>query len=647
MRPRTFAIFVPLLVAQASAQFTIPPAVRDIHVLKSYRPGKNSFVESTDRHAGYFTGKGFRFTVLDIKGTGSLRHIWSTWTKDGPHFEWQFFVDGETKPSLRGSLDQIVDAAARVTQAPGAGSSVPVDPEKRDYNLYLPVPFEKSLRIDLVQVKDRVELFFCQIDYRTGDDSLRGIRLRARTSDSGLEMRYEGWHPQAAAPVSTTHVEFPSKHIEPGERVLLGRASGPAIVRRLLLDAPIDADLRLKVRYDQAKSDAVDVPLRRYFGEFKGASFERISEHLAASYLPMPFRSGCEIYLENRSTTSATATLQLDLERVPAFSADWGYFHALYHQSLRTNGHHPHQVLYIRGRGQWLGMSLFNSGHDHGGGDFAVIDGESSHPAFLHGVNGEDYFTFAWFGRGQHQPYAQAINNVAGRYRHHFENPYVFQKSFQLEWGAFPGLRPETVAVWYQDSPEDTTVPDGSPEITETWDAFGPVPIPLESSARHAGLYAGLPSVADLDRGESFDVHNEGESFRAGWLWEETSGPSLNLTYLSRHGVAVNGEKFLGGNGHAFLARRRFLAKHAAVLPAWLSHDDPIEIELNGATVYHNAELGPGFRTRSLSLPIRAGENELVVRLTNYFNQTFNWTGFALWLQDENGRPVHLSDLFR
>lgn len=27
-----------------------------------------------------------------------------------------------------------------------------------------------------------------------------------------------------------------------------------------------------------------------------------------------------------------------------------------------------------RGRGHWLGMSLFNTGHDHGGGSFAVID---------------------------------------------------------------------------------------------------------------------------------------------------------------------------------------------------------------------------------------------------------------------------------
>src|ERR1035437_494482 len=86
------------------AEVSLHPAVEDVHVLRSYRAGKNGLVESTDRHAGHFAGKGFRYTVLDVTGSGSLRHIWSTWTKDGPHFEWQFYIDGETEPSLRSGV---------------------------------------------------------------------------------------------------------------------------------------------------------------------------------------------------------------------------------------------------------------------------------------------------------------------------------------------------------------------------------------------------------------------------------------------------------------------------------------------------------------------------------------------------------------
>ena len=70
-----------------------------------------------------------------------------------------------------------------------------------------------------------------------------------------------------------------------------------------------------------------------------------------------------------------------------------------------------------------------------------------------------------------------------------------------------------------------------------------------------------LVRVADLDAGKRFLIQNEGESFESGWLWEETEGPSLNLTYLARHGVPVNPENRLGGNGHAFLARKLYQLK--------------------------------------------------------------------------------------
>ena len=35
-----------------------------------------------------------------------------------------------------------------------------------------------------------------------------------------------------------------------------------------------------------------------------------------------------------------------------------------------------------------------------------------------------------------------------------------------------------------------------------------------------------------------------------------------------------------------------------------------------------------GFESTWISLPLRQGRNEVVVRLTNYFNRNFNWAGF-------------------
>ena len=643
-------------ILAALAAFALPPlsgaaevgaarAVEDAHVLRSYRAGKNSFVESTDRHAGAWTGKGYRFTLLDVKGTGSLRHVWSTWQKDGPYFEWQFFVDGEETPSIRSSLDRLVAAAGKLEDCPAPACSVPMNPEKRDYNLYVPVPFEKSLRIEVVQQSERVGLFFCQLDYRTEDDSLRGVRLRQETAGDEVRLRYEGWKPVPREPVRTAAVRMARREIRPGERVLLGSLDGPGIVRRLEVNTPVSASTWLHVRYDGAKEDAVSAPLPRLFGDFDGASFRRLAEDRVALLLPMPFRRRLEVFLENRGETAIAAAAEADLQHVADFRPDWGYLHGYYYKNPRTNGHQPHHVLYVRGRGQWLGMSLFNTGHDHGGGDFAVTDGESASPGFLHGVNGEDYFTFAWFGRGQHQPYAQAFSNEQGRYRHHFENPYPFRKSFQMEWGAYPNLQPESFTVWYQDSPENTVVAPGAPGLAESWDVAGPVAIPLEVTRGRSGVFGVLPPVAGLDAGKRFPFSNEGEAFEAGWLEDPATGASLNLTYISRHGVKVAGEKNLGGNGHAFLARKRFLSAKPEALTAFLSHDDPIEVELNGKIVYRQLEPFTQFETRQVALPVSAGTNEIVVRVTNYFNRTFNWTGFGLHLENAAGEPVRFSDL--
>ena len=250
---------------------------------------------------------------------------------------------------------------------------------------------------------------------------------------------------------------FAEIEIKPGEEAKLAQWEGPAIVRELRLRWSEGAKLRLLVRYDGATTFAVNSPVDRFFGPFQGVSFYQHATNDSSCYLPMPFRKQCEIRVRNEGTSTASVSGKALVEDIPAFSPAWGYFHALHQRTEKTDGHRLHQVLYARGRGHWVGMTLYRTGHDHGGGDFAVIDGEGDAPAFLHGVNGEDYFTFAWFGKGAHHPYAVAHSNDEGRYRHHLENLYPFHKSLAIEWGAFADISPESVAVWYQDTPEDTT----------------------------------------------------------------------------------------------------------------------------------------------------------------------------------------------
>lgn len=632
-----FALF--LFESSASLRGAPPPepeALRsgvldDLFVLRDYVPGKNSFVESPERHTGTWTHQGFRYTLADLKGQGSLRHIWTTRGDGPPYFDWEFYVDGEAAPSIRGTDVDLVEAAGRFTVPVAPVNSIPV--HNRAFNFYLPVPFEKSLRVDVVQRQPSFWLWFCQMDYRLNDASLSGARLVTRGEGKDLSFSYLGLEEQKRqSPASTlprSERSFPEIQIKPGEEAKVAQWEGPAIVRELRLRWSEGTRLRLLMRYDGVGTFAVNSPVDQFFGPFKGVSFYQHATNDSSCYLPMPYRKQCEVWVRNEGTNSASVSGKALVEAIPVFSPAWGYFHALHQRTEKTEGHRLHQVLYARGRGHWVGMTLYRTGHDHGGGDFAVIDGEGEAPAFLHGVNGEDYFTFAWFGKGAHHPYAVAHSNDEGRYRHHFENVYPFHKSIAIEWGAFAGLSPESVAVWYQDTPEDTTRPDGARSQSVEWDVFGPVPIPHDAQGKATVTpFSVLPSVADLDSGKTFECRLVKERFTSGWQKDWSVGPMLNLTYIARHGTKIDYEAELGGTGHAFLARRFLESAGDRTVRCLFAHDDPIEVWVNGQRIYEGGQHFNGFQSTWISLPLRKGRNEVVVRLTNYFNRNFNWTGF-------------------
>ena len=625
LKPPLLGFLIPLacLAAEEPNQASLRhAALDDLFVLRDYRAGKNSFVESPERHPGAWTGTGYRHTVADLHGQGSVRHIWTTRGEGEPFLDWEFFVDGESEPSIRGTAEELVEAAGKVTEPVAPANYIPID--RRACNFFLPVPFDKSLRIDVVQRLPTFWLWFAQIDYRLRDASMAGARLRMENGKLAYHRLPEKKaHPTGQPPVTRN---IPPLEISPGQPAFLALAEGPAILRELRLTWSSGADLQLRIRYDGAETSAVNAPVHRFFGPFKGASFFQHAPNDASCYLPMPFRKNCEIVIRNVGQQPASVSCKAVLEPVPVFPPGWGYFHALHQRTDKTNGHRLHQVLSLRGRGHWVGMSLFGTGHDHGGGDFAVIDGEGDNPAFLHGINGEDYFTFAWFGKGAHPPYAVALSNEEGRYRHHFENVYPFRKSLAIDWGAFPDLSPESVAVWYQDRPENTTLPDGARAESAEWNVFGPVPIPPGTT----DPFSVLPSVADLDAGKEFECRLVRERFTSSWMKEWSTGPALNLTYIGRHKTKIVGEVELGGTGHAFLARRFLESDREQSMAFRFAHDDPTELWLNGQHVYAGPDRPNGFETVPLTLPLRKGRNELLVRLTNSFNRDFNWAGFLL-----------------
>lgn len=588
-----------------------------IDLLRDYRPGKVSYVESPERRPGFHQRKGDRFTLLDVTGAGSIRHLWTTFQPRKGDHRLHFYLDGAAAPTWSGTPAELI---ARLQYEQRLAVPVPAFIGRNfAYNLYTPLAFAKSARVEL-EVIDPMWINFYQIDYRTEERSVPRKPL--------------------PVPAGMPHVEQTSSTvtIPAGEAATILAAEGPAIVRRWTLrtDLPLKEHRRLdlRIRYDDSGTDAVAATLGDFFGPFRSIALDTDEPAgTRTSWLPMPFAKKVRIQLQNRSGRPVTIETTAEIESLPLWRGGHGYFHALGQTTAPTTGWRQHQVLYVRGRGHWLGMSLFNTGHDHGGGDFAVIDGEGARPAFLHGINGEDYFTFAWFGQGANHPFAVAHPNAEGRIRFHFENPYPFHESLSLYWGTYPNLATRSVAYWYQDSPEDTTVPDAENPRNVEWDCFGPVRVPLDAQHQIAGDFAAaLPSVAELDAGKTFRAELVEESFTRGWMKQLSIGPTLDLTYLARQGTRVKVESELGGLGHAYLARRLVTEPVARDATVRFSHDDAVRVLLNGREVFRS-EGQPGFATVEFPVSYRAGKNEVVVQLLNQFNTNFNWAAFT-WLEE-------------
>lgn len=648
----------PLVGAASTASSDEPavdsPAARyrselaDLHVRRTYTPGKNSFVLGLETHAqrDRILGIGDRKTLLDAEGPGSLRHIWQTHGPGESPFVLEFFVDGEEAPSIRGRLSDLIRAAQNTQQSlvlnPGGFIA------EGSNNLYLPVPFDESLRVDLVVTED-YRFIFTQLDFRTDDDSLQGVRLVQEGEGQDLQLRYEGLPP--TTPESSTSGSTATKSAAEAlrrERALLvgdGRLEleGPGIIRRLGVNA-VRPGVRLKIFFDGATEAAVDADLADFFGPFRGTVLNNNQ-----SFFPMPFGESAVVQIEGAGP-SEELRIEADVESVDRFEAEWRYFHARSSPPQTTDGALPFQILYTRGAGHWVGMSLYGSGMDHGGGDFAVVDGESDDPHFLHGINGEDYFSFAFFGRGENFPYSEAFDNDTGRMRLHLENPYPFEESLQLSFGVLKDLEPRAVAYWYQDTPAGAAL--GLEESKGlSWEVFGPVDAPVEedgntlAASNPGDLFAPLPDPKQLDAGETVEARHLmfEQTFTGsfvGWASQPAIGPHLNLSYVYGHVTDLGGHHHMGYYPRLMMAQTKLTNDREREVTLQLSYDDPIWIHLNGEEVIADLESHRGFITRTVPVKLAEGQNTLLVRIADLPNVTMVWAGLNLRLLDASGRDI-------
>ncbi|MGB6473442.1 MAG: DUF2961 domain-containing protein [Candidatus Sulfotelmatobacter sp.] len=611
------------LIPSADAQTLAPDDLaaarnyylNDLITLPDYSPGKNSFLVQRMH-------RGDRKTLLDLRGNGEVRHIWSTWSTPGDDSDipvrgrvlLHVFIDGESKSAISGPLDDLSRSAEAT-----ANRFVPLPAFnfKGAFNIYLPISFARGIRIE-IEATDEIAEFYVQIDYRTAVCARLSPRLVSQTNGDTLTLKYLGdvgmFHPSANRPGHTTRQ---SVGVNYGPSANAGELSisGPGILRSLTFRGPSLSDLELRIYCDDDAEPGLQAPLRYLFADFRNVAMESGPDE-STCYFPMPFRKEARIVIRSLSGKVGRATVDYALEAGP-LPARVLYFHALYHETEKTVGYEPHTIVRVRGEGLFVGMNLFESGHNHGGGDTTLIDAGSTEPKVLHGICGEDYFGFAWHHTGTMTLLTGAPVHER-RYRLHLENPYPFHESLQSFFGVFAGHNPKSVAFWYQ-------LPEAAPEDRWTardvpWKILGPL-----------GLETAIPDEVTDRTYATVALIKDPTSLMERWQDAEMRHGFLDATFEFRHySMIESGTGYIAGAGKTQM--RAYLyspsRRHVSVV---VGHDDRLILQLNGATIA-DIRGRSGFGPARITLKLHAGWNTLNLVVYNDENVNWRWCGISFAL---------------
>lgn len=594
--------------------------LHDLLAPHDYVPAKNSFLLQN-------LHRGDRKTLLEVNGSGSICHIWSTWSVPGDASDvpapgrvlLRIFVDGEERPSIAGPIDALFQAA----EATGTDYvPVPAFNYKGAFNLYLPVFFSRGVRVEMEAAGD-LEEFYAQIDYRSQGSASSNERLISEQGAEGLRLKYTGHVRRPAdstsAPRNTTQKAVTLEYDSTPAQLIV---PGPAIIRELRLRGTALSDLEIEIYWDGENFPSVRAPLKYLFADFNNAAMESVPNQ-SILFLPMPFRTSARILI--RSLSGSPGRVEIGYSRQSsALAAHLPYLHAQFAEVASTNGYEQFPALRVHGEGLFIGMNLFDSGHNHGGGDAALIDAGTGHPLVLHGICGEDYFSFAWHKTGTMTALAGAPAHER-RYRLHLENPYPFHQSLQFLFGVFAGQHPKSVAFWYQ-----------YPQVgTKDWLTFD-VPWNILGPSDEK---AALPDTITGGDVQTTVPINQPTPLTEHWQEAQMHAGFLDTTYQFRHYVLTErGTGFIPGRSKSKLITYVF-SPSARTVRTILGHDDEISLKLNDDIPQELTGVN-GFAGTPLSIRLRKGWNRLVVTLYNDENVNWRWSGFSMAFEKASGSDL-------
>ncbi|MFC1462446.1 glycoside hydrolase family 172 protein [Verrucomicrobiota bacterium] len=419
--------------------------------------------------------------IASLLGPGCVTRIWQT---SVPGKQWYFFFDGETKPRLQLHRDVLFLGGRHPFVHPLVGRV-----SGGNY-CYVPIPFEKSIRICVSAEKWRrgyYHINYQQYPRGTGVESFP--EYMTEEQNALIDQICAAWkRTEESARSELQRGERRAVKLAPGETAAWIEHDGGGLLRSfwMRLDMPPEAtaltrarllrQLVLRIYWDSNRSPSVDVPLGDFFCN---AFHQREYSSLAVSYVdgayvcrfPMLFARSVRGVLRNDSVYNIVAEVGYDV--APRTAGEEGaYFHAVWNSSEASG--RPHRVVDTQGNGHYVGCYLSAIGTD---GTWNILEGDESirvdqeTTPSIHGTGLEDYFNGAWYYSGIFDLPLHGLVEKApirtDQYRFHILDAVPFNSQFSMEFEFGDANRSRgymsSVAYWYQSEPVSVLSPMPEP----------------------------------------------------------------------------------------------------------------------------------------------------------------------------------------
>lgn len=425
-----------------------------------------------------------------------------------------------------------------------------------------------------------------------------------------------------------------------GQEVKLLDVKGPGCVRHFWITTSLPELLEIEIACDGAEQPLVKMSLHQFFGVLLGQAAYRIESAPIKllpksgynSYFPIPFQSSCQITLRNTGKKKSPIWSMVNWQKYESNVTLTPYrLHAIFSEEKPAESLGTTMLGSIGGKGFVAGMFHAIRRHDmrdmiwHTGGDTWLIDGETN-PHVLRGIGTEDVFGHSfgvfkdqsqWMGGvyavGEHDTCSEIV-----AYRFFGIDSVAFKSSMVLRFGTRSN-DVESVLYYYKRLGK----PLPSVESPKRWTISGPFEVSDFEQLRAAPLppevMNGVTTESDLQGRKLTPVQIESQH-----TWVDF------VRAFRRNRTGNTGTQ---PDQCAAYARTVISSPNQRTVTLRLGCDDWMKIWLNGkpvGTLRHEN----GFQVAEIPVTLEAGDNNLVIRLSNFDNVEWRCWAFSCVIKD-------------